>query len=188
MEELIARINAIYPISQGLSEFLDRTLKVQVIPRKGYLLKAGQTSNNIGFIQRGLLRCFYYQNKNDISSWFMKEGDMVISVESFFKQTQSFESIQALEECELYYIEYAELQYMYRNYYESNFIGRVLTENYYTLSEQRVNYMRMTRALEKYEAFEKSFPDFMQRVPLKHIATYIGVTVETLSRIRSGTN
>ncbi len=63
-----------------------------------------------------------------------------MSVESFFKQTKSFESIQAIEDCEVYYLDFKELQYIYRTYPEFNFAGRIVTEMYYTLSEQRLYY------------------------------------------------
>jgi len=61
----------------------------------------------------------------------MKEGDVIVSVESFFSQKQSYESIQALEDCILYYITYDELQFVYNHFPEFNFIGRVLVEKYY---------------------------------------------------------
>jgi len=73
----------------------------------------------------------------------MKEGDFMISVESFFNQKESYESIQALEDCEVYSASYNDVQNLYNKFPEYNFVGRVLTEKYYVLSEQRLYSLRM---------------------------------------------
>ena len=114
----------------------------------------------------------------------MKEGDVIISVESFFTQKPSYEAIQAIEDCELYFIEYDELQFIYRHFPEFNFIGRVLTEKYYTLSEQRLYSMRMQRASERYQYLLDHFPELVKRVASKYLASYLGVTEVTLSKIK----
>jgi CRP/FNR family transcriptional regulator, anaerobic regulatory protein len=185
MEEVIKHLNAIYPLSEELKMFLASVIKERPIRKKEYLLKAGHVCRNICFISKGLLRCFYLQNSQEVSSWFMMEGDVIISVESFFQQTKSKESIQALEDCLLYSLEYADLQYMYRNYAESNFVGRVLTEKYYILSEQRLYSLKIQKAPGRYKYILENFPVLLQRVPAKYIASYLGVSEETLSRIRS---
>jgi CRP-like cAMP-binding protein len=185
MEKLLLYLNNIHPLSPGLIEHLQGILKVRELPRKAYLLKQGGICTSISFIEKGLLRCFYEKDEKEICSWFMKEGDVIISVESFFKQTVSYENIQALEECVLYYINYKELQNIYCRFPEFNFIARVLTENYYTLSEQRLYSIRMQRAQERYQYLINHFPEIIQRVPLKYIASYLSITEETLSRIRS---
>jgi len=115
----------------------------------------------------------------------MKEGDVIISVESFFKQIVSYENIQAVEECVVYYIYYNELQYIYGHFPEFNFIGRVLIEKYYALSEQRLYSIRMQRGHDRYQYLLDHFPELIQRLPSKYIASYLSITEETLSRIRS---
>jgi CRP-like cAMP-binding protein len=143
MMELLHFLESIHPMSDELKQHLAGTLKERHLAKKDYLLKAGHISRNICFIAKGLLRCFYIKDEHEVSSWFMKEGDVIVSVESFFQQKASYESSQALEDCLLYYITYDELQYLYHNYPEFNFIGRVLLEKYYMLSEQRLYSLRM---------------------------------------------
>jgi len=155
------------------------------VSKKTYLLREGHICYNIYFIQKGLVRCFYTKDEKDISSWFMKEGDVIVSVESFFSQTVSYENIQALEDCMIYYLSYDDLQIAYNTFPEFNFIGRVLTEKYYKLSEQRLYSLRMQRAFEKYQYLLVNFPQLIQRVPSKYISSYLGITEETLSRIRA---
>jgi CRP-like cAMP-binding protein len=118
----------------------------------------------------------------------MREGDVIISVESFFRQSTSYESIQSLEDCELYYISYIELQEIYRNFPEFNFVGRALTERYFCLSEQKLYSIRMMRASERYEYLLQQFPELAMRVPAKYLASYLGITPEMFSKIKSGKN
>ena len=115
----------------------------------------------------------------------MKEGDVAISIESFFLQKSSYESIQALEDTVLHYVSYKDLQTMYEEFPEFNFIGRVLTEKYYTMSEQRLFAIRMQRATERYNYLMQNLPEIIKRVPAVYIASYLGITIEYLSRIKS---
>jgi len=185
MKELLAYLNSIYPLSQPAIEYLTEHLKEIEIPKKEFILKQGRICYNIYFVERGLLRCFYIKDDKEINSWFMKEQDVIFSVESFLNQTPSYENIQALEDCVLYYIDYNELQYLYNNCPEFNFIGRVVTEKYYKLSEQRLYSLRMQKAMERYNFILNHFPQIILRVPSKYIASYLGITEETLSRMRA---
>lgn len=185
MKNLITYLQSFHPLSTVLQDHLSIVLKTKELSRKEYLLKQGRVSKEICFIEKGLLRCFYIKDDKEVCSWFMKEGDVIISVESFFTQQSSNESIQALEDCIIYYITYDELQHIYKTFPEFNFIGRVLTEQYYTLSEQRLYSIRMQRSFERYDFLMEKHPELIQRVPSKYLASYLGITVETLSRIRS---
>lgn len=188
MTEIFAFLNSIYPLKHDTIQYLMENLKITEVTKKSFILKQGYICYNIYFVQQGLVRCFYIKGEKEISSWFMKEKDVIISVESFFNQSMSYENIQALEDCTLYYLTYDELQYMYNKFPEFNFIGRMLTERYYQLSEQRLYSLRMQRASEKYGNLMITFPELIQRVPSKHIASYLGITEETLSRIRAHKN
>lgn len=185
MEQFFEILDSIHPLSKKLKEHLVRVLATQTLLKKQFLLQEGEICEKLYFIQEGLIRCFYHQNSKEVCSWFMKEGDLIISVESFFKQKRSYESVQVLEDCTLIGISYHELQDMYKKYPELNFIGRVLTEKYYALSEQRLYSLRMQRAPERYKSLLENFSELIRRVPSKYLASYLGVTEETLSRIKS---
>ncbi|KAA9038778.1 Crp/Fnr family transcriptional regulator [Ginsengibacter hankyongi] len=185
MDELFAFLNSIYPLSQKAIDYLTKNLKEIEVPRKNFVLKKGRVCYNIYFVKNGLLRCFYTKNDKEINSWFMKEQDVIFSVESFLNQIPSRESIQTVEDSHLYYISYPELQYLYNHCSEFNFIGRVVTEKYYQLSEQRLYSLRMQKAIDRYNFIFNHFPHIILRVPSKYIASYLGITEETLSRIRA---
>lgn len=184
MVPLLKFLNAIYPLSERLVDYLQKHVKTRRISKKAFLLNAGEVSQHIFFIESGLVRCFYLKNGVEVSSWFMKEGDTIVSVGSFFDQKESFESIQALEDSTVHGISFDELQFIYKNFSEFNFIGRVLTEKYYVLSEQRLYSLRMQRAQERYEFMIRNHPELINRVPSHFMASYLSITKETLSRIR----
>jgi CRP-like cAMP-binding protein len=184
MKELLEYLQSIHPLSPDLQEHLSQILQLKVVQKKEYLLKPGQVCNKIYFIEKGMARCFYMKYDKEISSWFMKEGDVIISVESFFSQKPSYECIQAIEDCVLHSMRQDELQYIFRHFPEFNYIARVLTEKYYTLSEQRLYSLRMERAFERYNYLINYHPELVKRVPSTFIASYLGITLETLSRIK----
>jgi len=185
MENILAFLNSIHALSDGCRQMLCEHLIRRELSKKAYLLKAGHVCRSICFIKQGLLRCFYIKEDQEVCSWFMMEGDVITSVESFFYQKESYESIQAIEDCEVFCIEHAQLEHIYRHFPEFNFISRVLLQKYYTLSEQRLYSLRMQRSQERYQYLLQHYPELILRVPAKYLASYLGISEETLSRIRS---
>jgi CRP/FNR family transcriptional regulator, anaerobic regulatory protein len=185
MEKLLLFLESIHPMTDGLKHHLATILKAKELPKREYLLRSGHVSKKICFICQGLLRCFYLKDGHEVSSLFMKEGDVIVSVESFFSQKPSYESVQALEDSIVYYITYDELQFAYKNFLEFNFIGRVLLEKYYTLSEQRLYSLRMQRAQERYDYLLEHHSELVLRVPAKYLASYLGITEVTMSKIKA---
>src|ERR1700733_6852326 len=124
MKELISSLHSIHPLSPSLKRFLQEKLKTRTVDRKGFLLRAGSVNRHIYFIKQGLLRCYYIENDKEVCSKFMKEGDIIVSASSFFRQVESYEFIQALEDSVLWYLCYEELQCMYKYFPEFNIIAR----------------------------------------------------------------
>ena len=185
MEELLAYFNSIVPLSPAFKDHFIGVLKIKTIAKKDFLLKRGNVSSTMNFIANGLLRCFYVKDDKEISSWFMKEGDLAVSVQSYFNQSPSFEYIQAIEDTIIVYVTYEEQKHIYNTFPEANYIGRVLTEHYYCQSEQRLHSIRMQKAAERYKFMLDNYPELIQRVPSKYLASYLSISEETLSRIRS---
>lgn len=184
MDKLLSFLHAVHPMSPTLTEYLTSHLRHRILTRKQFLLKAGHISRDICFIEEGLLRCYYLKNDLEVSSWFMKEGDVIVSVESFFHQKVSYECIHALEDTSMYCLSHGDLQYLYREFPEFNYIGRVVTEKYYALSEQRLHSIRMQRSVDRYNHLMEMYPELVLRVPSKYLASYLGLREETLSRLR----
>ncbi|MBS1664118.1 MAG: Crp/Fnr family transcriptional regulator [Bacteroidetes bacterium] len=184
MQDLIRFLNSYHPLSEDLEHHLLDILREQTFSKKELLLRNGSTSKQIFFIKSGLVRCFYMKGRQDVSCWFMKEGDVIISVDSFFSQKPSYENIQAIEDTITYSIYYQQLQNIYRKYPEFNFIGRVLTEKYYVLSERRVYSMRRQRPKERYAYMLEHHGDLVNRVPVQYLASYLGIGRDSLTVAR----
>jgi CRP/FNR family transcriptional regulator, anaerobic regulatory protein len=115
----------------------------------------------------------------------MKEGDVTISVRSFYERSPSMEFIEAIEQTILLYITYDELQLAYQLFPEFNTIGRMLTEKYYVLSEERLLGIRNKKATDRYKFLLKYHPEIILRAPVQHIASYLDIDKATLSRLKS---
>ena len=185
MEALLTRLRAIYPLSDACLRAVQQLMRREQLPARHVLLAPGQVAGRIYFVESGLARGYYLHEGREANTWFMREGDFIISIVSFLTRTASQEFIELLEPAVLHSISHSQLQQLYLDFPEFNYVGRVLTEHYYVLSEQRTQQLRLLRADQRYAQLLHSFPDVLQRVPLKHLASYLGVTPETISRIRA---
>ncbi|CCH01532.1 putative transcriptional regulator, Crp/Fnr family [Fibrella aestuarina BUZ 2] len=162
---------------------LDR-LRRETYLRRQWVLQPGQQADRIYFIEQGVVRGYYLKEGREVTSWFMREGDFIISIVSFYTRQPAQEYIELLTDGTLWSITYEQLQQLYRDYPAFNLVGRLLTEKYYVLSEQRSLNLRMQTASERYQQLLIDFPMIFSRVPLKHIASHLGISAETLSRLR----
>ncbi len=167
------------------SEMISRTY-LQKVKKRHILLNINEVQKSIYFIIKGAVRSYYIDSSgSDRTSWLLFEGDLAISVFSFFSQKRSFEVLETLEESVLLVLNHNDLIHLYRSFPEFNYIGRVLTENYYIKSEEKANELRMLSATERYHRLLTKHPNIIARIPLGIISSYLGITQSTLSRIRA---
>ncbi|MET3878886.1 Crp/Fnr family transcriptional regulator [Chitinophaga sp. OAE865] len=184
-DAIFAVISQFITISPELQSDLDSKLKTGTYTKRSHLLKQGQVSNYLYFVTKGLLRAYCINDAGDeVNSWFMKENDFLISVLSFYSRLPSQESIEVLEDCEVIFIHHDDLKELYNKHTEFNIVGRRLTERYYCQSELRLSFMRGLSAGYRYKMLLQNYPELVKRVPSKYIASYLGMTVYTLSRMR----
>jgi CRP/FNR family transcriptional regulator, anaerobic regulatory protein len=178
-------VDSIQKMSDSFWVELDSLIEVKHIPKKTFILKEGEVCKNLIFIVSGMARAYSYSDETQVTSWFMKENDMIISVKSFFRQQPSAENMETLEDSEIALLSYDHLNYLYGKYPEYNVVGRILTEHYYVLSEERSSSLRIHNAEERYQILLKLHPEILKRAPLKYVASYLSMTPETLSRLRA---
>jgi len=155
------------------------------IKKKSILLDFDEVQKSIYFIIKGAVRSYYLDSSGkDTTSWLLFEGDLAISVYSFFSQKPSVETLETLEDSTILVLSYEKLILLYNTFLEFNFIGRVLVESYYIKSEEKANELRVFSAKDRYLHLIEKQPSILNRVPLGFISSYLGITQSTLSRIR----
>jgi CRP-like cAMP-binding protein len=184
MDPLLHFLQSIHPLPEDVIRHLSRVVKKKEIHKKHFVCRPGQVCGRIYFVEKGLFRSYCTCEGRDISSGFMWEGDLCISIESFFSQLESTESIQALENSVVYFITYDELQELYRLFPSFNVVGRLLTEKCFQWSNRQLINMRVYKAGQRYQWLVENCPELFLRVPLKHLATFLGITDVMLSKIR----
>jgi CRP-like cAMP-binding protein len=154
--------------------------------RKGdFFVKQGKICRQIAFINKGVLRTFYLNNKaEETTSCFCTENSLTTSYKSYILQQPSTLSIQALEDTELLVIDYENLERLYSTSMVWQNIGRAFAQREYIVMEQYASVLNNETAKEKYLRLLKEQPTVLQKANIEDIASYLGITRRTLSRIR----
>jgi CRP-like cAMP-binding protein len=176
---------SIHPLSPEAEAYAnEKSFPIEL--RKGALLvKSGEICPAMYYVRKGILRGYVKEGIKEITTWITAEHELVTAITSFDLQVLSVENIQAIEDCELTAIRFADMEYLYEHFPEVNVIGRKILQKYYRDAEERAYIARLTEASSKYKRFAATKSEMLKRVPLKYIASYLGMTLETLSRTRS---
>ncbi|WP_394751059.1 Crp/Fnr family transcriptional regulator [Spongiimicrobium salis] len=148
------------------------------------ILSQGNRANYLYFIKKGVLHNYYYHDDKQVSSWFYPENLFITSWHSFYAQKPSFEEIECLEDCILFQISYNNYQRLIADFPSFGNFARLLAEEMLTFIDEFSKGWSFLSAKEKYDLLLTYFPDIELRVKLGYIASFLGISQETLSRIR----
>jgi len=185
MEKLFLILGQLMPLSPDLRDDLSEKVFVRKVKKGEILISEGKICNQLFFIKKGFLRGFHYQNGKEITAWFGFENDFATAIYSFVSQKVGFENIEVIEDSILYAISHEDLNTIYVKHPEFNYVGRLLTEKYYADLMERTLCMQFQSAKESYDQLVSTHPHILKRASLGHIASYLGISQETLSRIRA---
>lgn len=159
--------------------------ETKTIKKKTNILKAGKTAKEVYFILSGCFRLFYEKDGEDISAYFFTEKMFAGAYDSFIYQRPSRHSIETLEECQVLSISYIALQELFIEFPKMNeFVRKVLEERFVSLHELFTSQI-LDSPEERYLNLQKNRPDLLNRIPQHQIATFLGITPVSLSRIRN---
>ncbi|MCP2025174.1 CRP-like cAMP-binding protein [Flavobacterium sp. HSC-32F16] len=184
MNALIEKFKQYGPLSNEIEKELLKKIKMQTRPKGDFFLKQGQVITCLFMLETGLVRSYYTVEDREVNSWFGFENIILGSITPLFLQRPSSENIQFLEHSTIHYIESSDLEALYRKHTEMNTIGRLIAEECCKFLEERVNSLQTQSAEKRYQSLLSFQPDALQRISLGHIASYLGIKQETLSRIR----
>jgi CRP-like cAMP-binding protein len=184
-QPLIDYINQMFPLKSEIVDFIRQNTFAKKLAKGKFLLRQGEVCSHYYYIHKGVLRSFLKFGKKEITIWINPENEITTSIRSMNGSRPSDEYIQALEECELVVIPFDAMEALYDRFPEMNMVGRKLLQEYYAASEERVYICRIPDARSRYQHFIDTRPELVNRTPLKYVASYLGITLETLSRLRS---
>lgn len=195
MEQVLERIEGSFALQsyiQGIVEFSDDEMEIimahfkpMVIPASEYFVDEGLVCNSIGFITKGYVRTFYEINDQEVTTMVLGKHNIVTAHTSFTLQRPSMSYIQAINDCELLVMSYQSMQKLYDRFPKWERLGRLITEQVYGYMEGRVvDYLSLSPE-DRYRKMLTHDAKLLKHVPLRYIASMLGVTPETLSRIRN---
>jgi CRP-like cAMP-binding protein len=185
LEHLLNHIKNFHPISIEAQQALQDCFEQVELHKNDLLLSEGQQCRHLYFLEKGALRGFYNADGKEITHWFGFENDFVTSFHSFITREPAVENIQLLENCTLWSISKETLTGLLNQFHEIERLVRIINEKYYIRLEERFVNAQFKTAAERYENLLTESPHILERVPLGYIASYLGISQETLSRIRS---
>lgn len=164
--------------------FFATRLQKRTFSKKSLLLQVGQTEQYLSFLEQGMVRYCIPQEEDASTFGFSFQGEFVSAYDSFLNQTPSYYQIQALAPCLVWQISYKSLQEVYQHSSVGLQIGKLMAEQLFLKKSKREQALLQHSAEERYLNLFQERPEVILQIPLKYIASYIGITPQALSRIR----
>ncbi|GAE85094.1 cAMP-binding proteins [Bacteroides reticulotermitis JCM 10512] len=185
MKNIISKIKQVYPVSDEALQELQANMEVRYYPKGTYLVQSGMTDRLVYFIEEGVTRSVFHHNGQDTTTWFSQEGDITFGMDSLYYQRPSIESIETLTDCTIYVIYIDKLNALYEKYIDIANWGRILHQDVNKdLSHIFVERLQLSPK-ERYDRFNQRHPGLINRVKLKYVAAFLGISIYTLSRVRA---
>ena len=182
LTEILSRIHRL-PL-ESLDKIMERVERIEV--KKGRILvEADKVCKDVFFVAEGIVRAYCYAKGRDITFWIGEEGTVALSMQSYISGKPGYESIVTIEDCVLYKISIDDLHELYGHDVNIANWGRVFAEKEILRAEKALIPQLFTTGSERYEQLLNEHPQLLNRIPLENLASYLGVTPVSLSRIRS---
>ncbi|MFT3995372.1 MAG: Crp/Fnr family transcriptional regulator [Dysgonomonas sp.] len=175
-----------YPLSDKGLKLLASIIERQELKKGEIFLSEGQISQHLIYLGKGLLRQFYYKNGRDITEHFTCEGAMTFCIISVFNKEPTHLMVESLEPSTIYNIPYNALLDLADQCTDLFHLIRRILEWSLIISQQKADSWRFETARERYDRFIKEYPEAAKRASVNHIASYLLMTPESLSRVRAG--
>ncbi len=184
-KQLFNTLDRFVLLSSKQKEEISDLVKLREFPKDTVILELGQVANYLSLLIEGSVRAIYCRDGKEITSWFGFEGDFISSFYSFVSRKSSPESIVTISDCKMFSISHEDLQFLYEKDSIWNKLGRIVTEQYYIEYRERILSLQSMSAAERYDDLLNKHPDILDKVKLGHLSSYLGITQETLSRLRT---
>lgn len=186
LKDVKALADSILPLPQADVELLASVMELKTAKKGEVFIRQGQVADFMVYITKGLARQFYYKNGHDVTEHFTCEGQLLYCIESLFLRQPTELMAEALEPLEYYKLDYHKLKTFIP---KAPNIARWLVQWFEydaVIAQHKADTMRFESAKERYEHFQREYPEAAKRAPIQHIASYLIMTRESLSRVRAG--
>lgn len=186
MKHVLEKMRSLCPLSDETVRALEACVTPCRFPKRHLLVRENSYSKYAYFIEKGMTRSFWLVDGQEITTSFSWEGGIVFSMDELYYGRPSEEFVETLEEVEAYRILQSDLLHLFETNLELCNWGRIIHQNEYRRLHRSHKERLTLPARRRYEEFQKQFPEVCRRVNLGYIASYLGITISTLSRLRSG--
>ncbi|WP_166967566.1 Crp/Fnr family transcriptional regulator [Yeosuana marina] len=186
MKTLIKNISEYITINNSDIEIINKSFSKKEYKKGEYLIEQGKRADKVFFIEKGLVRMYFInENGNEINTYFASDESFITSFSSFINQYSSVEFIKAEKETSVYSLNYSDFET--NNDFMIKFRTLFVEQNLVCV-KNRLDLLQTSNAKEKYEHFIRNTNEkIINGIPLYHIASYLGITAESLSRLRKKT-
>jgi CRP-like cAMP-binding protein len=185
MNPLIRAVEQLSPLSTESRAAFERIIQSRPVARQTELLSVGNVAHHLYFIHRGLARVFYYKEGLDVTDYFAIDNQFIGAVASLFTGAPSNKGIEVLEDSEVYYLNNQEFERLAAHHHDLERAARQLAVFGFLEAQSRLESIQFLNARERYQELNRKYPGLPNRAPLKYIASYLGITQVSLSRIRA---
>lgn len=186
MSSIISLLQRLQPLSKETIVSLDAIIKQKNYGKGELLVRVGQVPENFYFVSKGLARVYYVRKGLDVTDYFAIDNQFIGALPGLFSHQPSHKAIETLEESEVEYFSYAAFDKLCERHHDLERAARKMSIVGMMEGQKRIESIRFFTAKERYEELERLYPGITNRAPLKHIASYLGVTQVSISRIRAG--
>ncbi|UYQ92166.1 hypothetical protein MKQ68_18935 [Chitinophaga horti] len=172
------------PLEQEVIDLIYQKAEIVQFPRKHKLVKAGRVSDQILFLNSGIARSYKYRFGKEQTTWFMQKGDMAMSPKSYITGLPSDETVELLTSAEVVMLKKFDQQHLYEQFRSVNYVGRRLIENYHVRVIDHLELVNLT-AQQRYQVLLEQAPELLSQVPLKYVASFLGIHDKTLREVRA---
>lgn len=184
-DQLVQHLQQTLPMSPAKARLIAEKFRPAAFPKNSWLLEAGQVCRESHFITQGIIRSYTYDlDGNEVTTAFYTPNTFTNDQLSYFSQSPAKEYIQAVTDCQTWCISYEDMQESFHTIPEFREFGRLNIVMQYSILKQRMLSALQETAEQRYSQLITGNPEIFQYVPLKHIASYLGITDTSLSRIR----
>jgi CRP-like cAMP-binding protein len=182
--ELSLHIQSTFGCSNDEVAAIGQFFKPQLYKRGEYFLKGGRQCRQLGFVQSGIMREFVFVNHKEVTKWIATPGYFVVDITSFTFQTPARWNIQAVTDCQVYVVNKEDYQKITALVPKWPELEKLFITKCFGVMEERILQLLSLSAEERYHSISAINPDLIKEVPQQYIASMLGMTPETFSRIR----